>query len=200
MLFLLIGTSIFSFIFYEDYTTVKTISSINTQLLEQVEENKKIETTNKNKAIHKPINISDLQKEEKINPLMDTISIDGQTYIGYLNIPELNLTLPIISDYDDITVETSPSRYTGTINNKMVIAGHNYKRHFAGLHKLTLKDVVSFTDVNGQEFNYEIQFIEVLEPHQIEEMIDTNFDLTLFTCTNNGSSRLVLRLNEINNL
>ena len=39
--------------------------------------------------------------------------------------------------------------------------------------------------------------IEVLEPTDIEEMINSEFDLTLYTCTSDSMRRIAVRCNRI---
>ena len=76
-------------------------------------------------------------------------------------------------------LKIAPGRYFGSLyTDDLVIAGHNYARHFSPLTQLTVDT-------------------EVLQPTQIEEMAvktpENNWDLTLFTCTTTGQARYALR-------
>lgn len=54
--------------------------------------------------------------------------IDGQTYIGVLDIPALELSLPIISEWSYAGLQIAPCRYAGSVYlENLVIAGHNYR-------------------------------------------------------------------------
>ena len=76
---------------------------------------------------------------------------------------------------------------------------HNYDRHFGPVSELKIGDPVSFTDINGITYQYEVMAIEVLSPYAVEEMTSGEYDLTLFTCTYGGKSRVTVRCDRIVN-
>lgn len=120
--------------------------------------------------------------------------VNGQRYIGVLNIPALSLELPVISAWSYPDLKIAPCRYSGSAYaNDMVIAGHNYQSHFAKLETLSQGDAVVFTDVEGNVFPYKVVEMETLSPYAIEEMVSGDWDLTLFTCTVGGQSRVAVR-------
>ncbi len=131
-----------------------------------------------------------------LNPEMDMPEeeINGQRYIGVLRIPALSLELPVISEWSYPGLELAPCRYTGSIYlNNMVIAAHNYYSHFGHLKNLSQGDEITFTDMDGNVFRYEVAALETLSPYAIEEMTSGDWDLTLFTCTVSGQSRVTVR-------
>ena len=135
-----------------------------------------------------------------LNPAMamPEEQIDGQTYIGVLEIPALSLTLPVISEWSYPRLKIAPCRYTGSVYlDNMVIAAHNYQSHFGKLGTLSPDDDVTFTDVDGNVFVYKVVEIETLLPHAMEEMTTGDWDLTLFTCTIGGQSRVTVRCERI---
>ena len=120
--------------------------------------------------------------------------IDGQTYIGVVEIPKLELVLPIISEWDDEKLRISPCRYTGSVYmNDMILAGHSYVNHFRYIRKLVNGDSVIFTDMDGNRFVYEVIGAEVIAGTDVEGMLAGEWDLTLFTCTPGGQSRNTVR-------
>ena len=52
---------------------------------------------------------------------------------------------------------------------------------------------VTITDVDGHIFAYEVISLESLMPTAVEEMESGDWDLTLFTCTVGGRTRVVVR-------
>ena len=131
-----------------------------------------------------------------LNPEMDMPEeqIDGQTYIGVLEIPALSLSLPVISAWSYPNLKIAPCRYAGSVYlDNMVIAAHNYQSHFGKLETLSQNDEVSFTDMDGNVFAYKVAEIETLSPYAIKEMTAGDWDLTLFTCTVGGQSRMAVR-------
>lgn len=125
---------------------------------------------------------------------MPVKSVDGVDYIGVVRIPALGLELPVISQwsYDDLRI--APCRYSGSAYlGNLVICGHNYSAHFGKLKSLQQGDTVSFTDMDGNEFSYTVEELEVLRPTAVEEMKSGDWELTLFTCTLDGKSRVAVR-------
>lgn len=115
---------------------------------------------------------------------MPVIELDGYEYIGYLSIPSLELNLPIMSEWDYARLKIAPCRQFGSIRtNDMVIAAHNYKKHFGSLNQLQTGDMVKFTDVDGIVNNYEVDTINVLKPTAVDEVQNSEYDLILYTCT-----------------
>ena len=73
------------------------------------------------------------------------------------------------------------------------IAAHNYRTHFGPLSRITVGDRVTFTDLDGNVFYYQVAEVQVLKPTAIEEMVSDDWDLSLFTCTLGGQTRLTVR-------
>ena len=73
------------------------------------------------------------------------------------------------------------------------------KQLVSGKHRLRntywslVGDEITFTDVDGNMFGYEVIELETLSPFAIEEMTGGNWDLTLFTCTVGGQYRVTVR-------
>lgn len=125
---------------------------------------------------------------------MPTVEVDGNLYIGTLEIPALELSLPVMSEWSYPKLKIAPCRYTGSAyQNNMVIAAHNYATHFGQLKNLTPGDSILFTDADGNLFSYQVGELEVLGPTDIEDMVDSGWELTLFTCTYGGKTRLTVR-------
>lgn len=129
---------------------------------------------------------------------MPTVEIDGQLYIGQLEIPSLGLTLPILSQWSYPNLKLAPCRYQGSAyQDNLILAGHNYVCHFGPIRRLLAGDLIYFTDVDGNLFTYQVLEIEILQPTAIEEMESGDWDLTLFTCTLGGRTRLTVRCARI---
>ena len=135
-----------------------------------------------------------------LNPEMDMPGekIDGQQYIGVLRIPALSLELPVISEWSYPNLKIAPCRYAGSAYlDNMVVAAHNYYSHFGYLKNLSQGDEVIFTDMTGNVFRYGVIEIETLSPFAVDEMTSGDWDLTLFTCTVGGATRVTVRCERI---
>lgn len=132
------------------------------------------------------------------NMSMPTTEIDGNSYIGTLYIEALGLSLPIMSDWSYEKLRIAPCRYSGSAyTQNLVLAGHNYRKHFSGLKSLSIGDRITFTDMDGNTFVYEVGDVEILQPTAVEEMTDSGWDLSLFTCTYGGQTRFTLRCRQL---
>lgn len=140
------------------------------------------------------------QPEYMRNPEMEmpVKRIHGIDYIGVLELPTLGLKLPVISEWSYPHLRIAPCRYQGSVYaDNLILAAHNYATHFGGLKTLHQGDEVRFTDVDEHTFVYEVAGIETLQPTAVEEMEDGGWDLTLFTCTIGGRSRVTVRCERI---
>ncbi len=63
---------------------------------------------------------------------------------------------------------------------------------------MSLGSDVTFTDVNGVEYDYIVSKIETIAGYDYSGMLSDSdeWDLTLFTCTKGGKNRLTLRCVE----
>lgn len=133
------------------------------------------------------------------NPV-ESIKIDDNEYIGIINIPTLDLELLVMSDWSYEKMKISPVRYYGSFEtDDLVICAHSYKTFFRYIKNLVVGDILIFTDMGGNSYLYKVEVIEILGPTDIKEMIENEFDLTLFTCTSDSKNRVTVRLNRVDN-
>ena len=139
-----------------------------------------------------------LEPEATLTPEMPTMQIDGQDYIGYLEMPTIGLSLPVMSDWSYPQLRTAPCRYRGSAyDDTLVIMAHNYDRHFGRVSGMNIGDPVQFVDAQGNIFKYGVAAHETLERTDVEPMLNSEYDLTLFTCTYGGASRITVRLDRV---
>ena len=128
------------------------------------------------------------------NSGMTFVEADGLCWIGELEIPSLQLTLPVADPWSYPSLKKAPCRYTGSAKeNSLIIAAHNYKRHFGNIGLLPEGATVKFTAVSGDVYEYEVEKVETLNPYAVDEMLSGDWDLTLFTCTYGGRKRVTVR-------
>lgn len=130
---------------------------------------------------------------------MKTININGDEFIGTIKIPSINLELPVMSEYTYSKLKKAPCRYYGNLfTNDLIICAHAYETFFANLVNLKQNDLIIFTDVDGNNYVYEVLEIEVLKSTDVDKMINSDFDLTLYTCTYDNTGRVTVRCNRVN--
>lgn len=135
----------------------------------------------------------------QLNPEMEMPEItledlDGAACIGVLEIPKIDLKLPVLSEWSYPLLKKAPCRYSGSAYlDNLVIAAHNYRTHFGKLKELETGNEVIFTDAAGNRFEYKVAVVEALTPQSVEDMTSGEWALSLFTCTLDGKNRVTVR-------
>ena len=129
---------------------------------------------------------------------MTVKTVDGREYIGTLLIPNLDLELPVLSEWSYDGLKIAPGRFSGsTFTDDLTVCAHNYAAHFGRLRTLEPGAEVDFRDMDGMVWTYEVSEITELGPTDIEEMTvktpEDTWSLTLFTCTPGGQTRVTVR-------
>lgn len=135
----------------------------------------------------------------QLNPEMEMPEVmleelDGAACIGVLEIPAIDLKLPVLSEWSYPLLKKAPCRYSGSAYlDNLVIAAPNYRTHFGKLKELETGDEVIFTDAAGNRFEYKVAAVEALTPQSVEDMTSGEWALSLFTCTLDGKNRVTVR-------
>ena len=110
----------------------------------------------------------------------------------------LELELPVISQWDYPALKVAPCRYSGSLyQDNLIICAHNYASHFGKLKELQPGDTVLFTDMDEHVVTFQVVERETLNPMDAEGMEAGDWDLTLFTCTIGGQTRVTIRLERV---
>lgn len=135
----------------------------------------------------------------QLNPEMEMPEVrleelDGAACIGVLEIPEIDLKLPVLSEWSYPLLKKAPCRYSGSAYlDNLVIAAHNYRTHFGKLKELEVGTEVIFTDAAENRFEYKVAAVEALTPQSVKDMTSGEWALSLFTCTLDGKNRVTVR-------
>lgn len=144
-----------------------------------------------------PEEVSNLDKT--IQKIIKATGDDGM--IGILEIPEINQELPIIGKWSYNLLKISICRYKGPDPNEkgnLVLIGHNYKSgaHFGDLSELSVGSEVFLTNAQtGERLRYVVYQIKTIAPDAFSALnsYHGSVGLTLMTCKNNGTNRLLVR-------
>lgn len=152
-------------------------------------------------------NMSDADQEE-YNSLLN---IDGTGIMGYIQIPKINVELPLYHGTDDAVLQTSIGHLAGTSlpvggeSTHSVLSGHRglpSARLFTDLDRLEEGDTFTLTILN-ETLTYEVDQIRIVEPTDLSDLqIEEGQDLcTLVTCTPYGinTQRLLVRGHRVAN-
>lgn len=128
---------------------------------------------------------------------MPSIQLDGRYYCGYITLTSLGIELPVLNGWSYSNLNIAPCRYEGTPQtHDFIIAAHNYNSHFGQIKYLGDGDEIIFTDCLGEKYHYNVTYTEYIDGYSVEQMSEnknSSWDLTLFTCTLNGQSRVTVR-------
>ncbi len=162
------------------------------RIIEQQKTEREAETEPPEDTEFVPFEIPEPEEPEETPaaPAMTLAAVDGYDYIGILEIPALELAVPILSDWDEKKLDIAPCRHFGSVKtDDLVIAGHNYRRHFLYLYKLVVGDTVRFTTMDGTVIEYEVAEKRTLEATAVDTVLESEYDLILYTCTYSGTER-----------
>lgn len=127
----------------------------------------------------------------------ETVELDGSIYLGTLSLPAVDQKFPVIKGWSYGDMNIAPCQYAGTrAGRDLIICAHNYTGFFDKLGNLNSGDEVIFTDINGNDFYYEVSYSELISGWDTNAMFrgaKEDWDLTLFTCTWSGYSRVTVR-------
>lgn len=185
VLFLFIGLILLSISGYMAYTIIldiQTANRHNEEILTKLEE-----------LINEQGPVYSYEDELK------SLEIDGEEYLGVIDIPSVELSLPVYKDWNYDLLKLGPCRYKGSYKeNDMILMSHYYEDQFEKIKKANMGDLVYFVSVDKQIYTYRIEYYETLKSFDgliLEEK--TDWDLTLFTCNTYGFTRHVVRCSRV---
>ena len=112
-------------------------------------------------------------------------------YLGILSIPALDLTLPVRQSWSYSQLKQTPCRQCGSIQGgDLVIAAHNYPSHFGGLSRLLPGTTLSISTGDGAIHTYILSHVQQVAANHRQAVLESKFDLVLYTCTPGGSRRV----------
>lgn len=150
-------------------------------------------------------------EEDKIADYENLLNVGGTGIMGYVEIPEIGVTLPIYHGTDEAILQIAvghlewTSLPVGGESTHAVISGHRglpSAKLFTNLDMLAEGDLFLLR-VLDEILTYEVDQILIVEPHEVQNLqIEQGKDLcTMVTCTPYGvnSHRLLVRGHRVEN-
>ena len=148
----------------------------------------------------------DLLPEHQDNALYESVlSLPGIKTMCYIDIPRVNISLPVYHGTSESTMQVAVGHLEGTSlpvggeNTHCVLTGHRglpTARLFTDLDQMNIGDVFTIRTL-AEELDYQVDQIRVIEPYDLSTIqIEKGADLvTLLTCTPYGinTQRLAVR-------
>ena len=152
-----------------------------------------------------------MQSEEDLAEYEALLNIAGSGVMGYIEIPELKVSLPVYHGVDEGVLQIAVGHIPGTSlptggkGTHRVLSGHRglpSAKLFTNLDQLREGDIFMLR-ILDETLTYEVDQILIVEPHEVEALaIDPNEDYcTLVTCTPYGinTHRLLVRGHRVEN-
>ena len=200
-----------SYYIYAEYDRNKS-EEVSQEVLAQVQSDTTIRTSeddpiiivlNENEA-------NSAHEEANTNELVsDSVTVGGISYSteAIIRIPKIGIEYPVLSETSDALLEISVNKYwpenlkPNEVGNYCIV-GHNYRngKMFGRLNELENGDIVELEDLTGRTLQYQVYNKYVVEPTDTRctsQLTNGRKELTLITCTNYGTQRLVLKCREI---
>ncbi len=149
--------------------------------------------------------------EEQKKEYEKVLNINDTGIMGYIDIPKINVELPIYHGTDEAVLQIAVGHLEGTSlpvggkGSHCVVSGHRglpSARLFTDIDKLVEGDSFTLTVLN-RTVTYEVDQIRIVEPTDLSDLqLDKKMDLcTLVTCTPYGinTHRLLVRGHRVAN-
>ena len=115
------------------------------------------------------------------NPNMPILEINDIDYVALMEIPSLNLTLPIANAWNSQKLHNSPARFYGSCyDNSLVIGGADNAYQFSFCDKIDNGTVIIVTDMTGTQFSYTVSRVDRSKSAESNWLVSRDYDLTLF--------------------
>ena len=151
--------------------------------------------------------VQEVVAEIKETPASDEtryIQYEGYQVIGTIQIPKFNIEYPILVESTEDSLTKSISRVgDGKVNEvgNLTLAGHNYidGTMFGRIDELENGDEIVILDLYGNSVKYSVFNKYVTDPDDVSVLDATEEgtrEVTLVTCTNGNSNRLIITAKE----
>ena len=148
---------------------------------------------------------------EQVEQYEQLLNVGGTGVMGYVEIPEIAVTLPIYHGTDEAVLQVAvghlewTSLPVGGEGTHCVVSGHRglpSAKLFTDLDKVMVGDLFMFR-ILDEVLTYEVDQILIVEPHEIQnlQIAPDKDQCTLVTCTPYGinSHRLLVRGHRVEN-
>lgn len=124
--------------------------------------------------------------EQRSDTRMPAIDIDGDDFIGILELPGCGVRLPVVAGWSKSPWAFRPARYEGSAyDGTMIIGGSSENGNFGFADGVDVGETVIFTDITGKVFTYKIERINHAD-NANAEILRSDALLTLFVNKNGG--------------
>lgn len=115
------------------------------------------------------------------NANMPILQIDSTDYVALLEIPSLQIALPVADKWVTTELYHSPARFCGSAYDQtLVIGGADDAHQFAFCSKIEHGVLITITDMAGAVFTYQVAAIDRASSADSSWLADSAYHLTLY--------------------
>lgn len=153
-----------------------------------------------------------LMYHEDVPGYQEALNLTGNGIMGYIQIPKINISLPIYHGTSEPVLQVAVGHLEGTtlptggVGNHCALSAHRglpSARLFTDLDKMEVGDIFTLT-VLDRLLTYEVDQILIVEPQDVEPLypVEGKDYCTLVTCTPYGinTHRMLVRGKRIENI
>lgn len=184
----------------------ESVADMNTEAYERLW-NEAVEYNHSRAGLDNPLYMS----ESDLETYLGVLDISGTGVMGYINIPKIDVELPIYHTTEESVLQIAVGHLEGTSlpvggeSSHCVLSGHRglpSAKLFTHLDRLEEGDIF-FMQILDETLSYEVDQIRIVLPTEVDDLrIEEGQDLcTLVTCTPYGinSHRLLVRGHRVAN-
>ena len=204
---------LFSYYIYAEYDRNKS-EEVSQEILAGIMKKTEVDTTVK-KTDNIIIVALDDTEEIEIPELIEsqessTVEYTASSGINYtiesiVRVPRLEINYPVIAETSEELLKISVTKYWGPEPNEVgnyCVVGHNYKskKMFGRLSEVVKGDIIELENIAGKVVKYSVYDKYTVEPTDTSctsQLTNGKKEITLITCTNYGTQRLVVKAREV---
>ncbi len=119
--------------------------------------------------------------DDRVNILMASMEVEGESFCGIIEIPAYNADLPICDVWSAGKVSQYPCRYTGSIYDRsLIIGGSDRSGQFDFMNQITGGDKVYVTDMTGGRYTYQVRDVLRSTDVSSDKLMSLDGDLVLY--------------------
>ena len=121
------------------------------------------------------------EKDDRVDMNMPMLEIDGENFIGIIEIPLFDRKLPVCGSWNSHKVSEFPCRYSGSLyDGSLIIGGSDAAGQFDFTKNISIGDSVFLTDMVGGQYFYRVEWIEITADVSTENLVSDKADMILF--------------------
>ena len=123
---------------------------------------------------------------------MPALELNGRDYAALLEVPGLNMYLPVCDDWESRSEVANPCRYWGSVYEGNLILGGGRMAQLEFCAMLDLGDRIVITDLQGREFVYKVDSILRRDDVTFDKLREGEYPLTIFTSDGSSGRSIVV--------